>query len=200
MINSTFAQSLERLGYKVSVFGTAGEAADYIVGQCSGKTVGIGGSVTVRQMGLYERLKENNTVYWHWYPKEGQTQDDVRKQAMDTQIYISSVNGASENGELVNIDGTGNRLASTVYGHEKVFFIIGNNKVTPDLASAIERAKNIAAPLNAKRLGSKTPCAVTGRCSDCKGTTRICKATLVFTAMPTGSEYEVVLVDEPLGY
>ncbi|MGN1443318.1 MAG: lactate utilization protein [Acutalibacteraceae bacterium] len=193
--------NLEKSGYTVSVFETAEEAAAYLECEIHGKTVAFGGSVTVRDMNLYERLSRNNTVFWHWMPQEGQTGKQVCALARSTDIYISSVNGIAETGEIVNIDGNGNRVAETTYGHEKVYLIAGKNKVAPDLHSAINRARNIASPLNAKRLNMKTPCAVKGdKCYDCKSTDRICRVLSVFLQKPNGSEYEVVLIDENIGY
>jgi len=111
------------------------------------------------------------------------------------------VNGIAETGEIVNIDNTGNRVAATLYGHKKVYLVAGLNKVAPDLSGAIDRARNIAAPPNAKRLGKKTPCAVKGdRCYDCKSPERICRTLNVLWERPTGSVYEVILINENLGY
>ena len=193
--------NLEKSGYTVSVFETAEEAASYLESEIHGKTVAFGGSVTVRDMGLYEKLSKNNTVFWHWKPEDGQTGKQVCALARNTDIYISSVNGIAETGEIVNIDGNGNRVAETTYGHEKVYLIAGKNKIAPDLHSAINRARNIASPLNAKRLGMKTPCAVKGdKCYDCKSADRICRILSVFLQKPNGCEYEVVLVNESIGY
>lgn len=193
--------NLEKSGYTVSVFETAEKAACYLESAISGKTVAFGGSVTVRDMGLYERLRKNNTVFWHWKLEDGQTGKQVCAKARDAEIYISSVNGIAETGEIVNIDGNGNRVAETTYGHEKVYLIAGQNKIAADLHSAISRARNIASPLNAKRLSMKTPCAVKGdRCYDCKSTDRICRVLSVFLEKPNGCEYEVVLINENIGY
>ena len=116
-------------------------------------------------------------------------------------MYLSSVNGAAETGELINIDGTGNRVASGLFGHEKVYFIIGQNKVAPDYDAALWRARNIAAPKNAQRLGVQTPCAVKGdRCYDCKSPQRICRALVVYWEKPRSMDMEVVLVRQDLGY
>ena len=115
-------------------------------------------------MGLAERLRENNEVIWHWDIPGRET----LLQAREAKVYLASANGVSETGELVNIDGTGNRVSQTLYGPEKIYFIVGSNKIEPDLARAMERAKNVAAPKNARRLGSATPCAAKGdRCYDC---------------------------------
>ncbi|MGN1194324.1 MAG: lactate utilization protein [Acutalibacteraceae bacterium] len=193
--------SLEHSGYTVSVFDTADSAASYLESEINGKTVAFGGSVTVRDMGLYEKLSKNNTVFWHWKPLDGQTGKQVCAKARDAEVYISSVNAIAETGEIVNIDGNGNRVAETTYGHEKVYLIAGRNKVADDLHSAISRARNIASPLNAKRLNMKTPCAEKGnRCYDCKSPDRICRVLSVFLEKPNGCEYEVVLINENIGY
>lgn len=195
MAFETVKENLEALGYTVNVFSKAAEAADYLNGAIDGKTVGIGGSMTVKDMGLHELLAEHNAVYWHWLGGE-----EARAKAAATQVYISSANGLAETGEIVNIDGTGNRLGSTMYGHEKVYFIIGRNKLVPTLDQAVWRARNIAGPLNARRLKRNTPCAVKGdRCYNCKSPERICKALLVLWGPCTGMDTEILLVDEDLG-
>lgn len=193
--------SLTGKGYKVSSFATKEEAARYLAESINGQTVGFGGSMTLEEMGLYEKLAEGNEVYWHWRIPEGKSGADVLKVAKTADVYFSSVNGISESGEIVNIDNTGNRVAATLYGHKKVYLVVGSNKVAADLGSAIDRARNIAAPPNAKRLGKKTPCAVNAdRCYDCNSPDRICRALTVLWEKPTGSQYEIVLIDEPLGY
>ena len=193
--------NLEAKGYRVSCFDSAKAAAAYLNGQIDGVTVGFGGSVTVQELGLYEMLGEHNTVIWHWRVPEGRTADELRREAASAEVYISSVNGLAETGEIVNIDGSGNRVASTIYGHKKVCFVVGKNKLAPDLEGALHRARNIAAPRNAQRLGVKTPCAEKGdKCYDCHSPARICRALSEFWTCPTGSEYEVVLIGEDLGY
>lgn len=108
----------------------------------------------------------------------------------------------SENGEIVNIDGFGNRVAGTIYGSERVFLVVGKNKIAPDLNGAIDRARNIAAPLNARRLNRHTPCAVgEPRCHDCRSPEKVCGVMTVFFMPPTSiKEFHVILVDEDLGY
>ena len=186
--------TLESRGYRVRRFATAREAADYLDAQIDGKTVAFGGSVTLKEMGLYPRLSAHNQVVWHW---EG----DQKEAAVSTDVYISSVNALAETGELVNIDGAGNRVASTVYGHQAVYFVVGSNKIVPDYDSALWRARNIAAPKNAQRLGVQTPCAAKGdRCYDCKSPQRICRALVVYWEKPRSMDMEVVLVRQDLGY
>ena len=187
-------KNLEERGFTVTRFDTAAQAADYLDAALDGKSVGIGGSVTIQEMGLAERLREHAQVLWHW---AGSTTQD----AAGAQVYLTSVNGAAETGELINIDGTGNRVASGLFGHKKVYFVVGRNKVAPDYDAALWRARNIAAPKNAQRLGRKTPCAAKGdRCYDCKSPERICRALVVYWEKPGSMDMEVVLVDEDLGY
>lgn len=187
--------NLEARGFRTAYFPTADEAAAYLDGQIDGKTVGIGGSMTVKEMGLYPRLAAHNQVVWHW---EG----DQKEAAVSTDVYISSVNALAETGELVNIDGGGNRLASGLFGHEKVYFIIGVNKIAPDLNGAVWRARNIAGPKNARRLEKKTPCAVhADHCYDCKSPERICAAMTIYWRKPALTpEMEIVIVDQELGF
>lgn len=188
-------QNLQKNGFEVTHFATAAQAADYLDGQIDGKTVGVGGSITVLEMGLAERLRTHNTLHWHW------TGDGDQAAAATCQVYLSSVNGAAETGELINIDGNGNRVASSLYGHKKVWFIVGRNKLAPTYEEALWRARNIAAPKNAQRLGRKTPCAVHGdRCYDCKSPERICRGLVVLWEAVANMEMEVVLIDQDLGY
>ena len=196
---SRVKQNLEARGFRVSVFATAAEAADYLDSAIDNTSVGFGGSVTLEQMGLYERLERHDRVNWHWWPTVDGA--DARQAAMTAEHYITSVNGLAETGELINIDGTGNRVASTLYGHKKVWFVVGRNKLAPTYEEALWRARNIAAPKNAQRLGRKTPCAVKAdHCYDCKSPERICRGLVVLWEAIGSMEMEVVLVDEALGY
>ncbi len=195
--------NLERRGYAVKLLSNGKEAARYLNERLDGVSVGIGGSVSVKEIGLFPLLQSHNEVWWH--NDGGQVAQfgmaTVRDRAATTKVYISSVNGLSADGVLVNIDGRGNRIASTVYGHEKVYFIVGKNKITDTLEEAIWRARNIAAPKNARRLGLKTPCAVKGdKCYDCNSPQRICRGVLLLERPTNGQEVEILLVDEPLGY
>lgn len=193
--------ALEEKGYQVFVFDTKEEAAEHIDSEINGKVVGFGGSVTLHEMNLYKMLSTHNTVYWHDEKPDDMTIMETRSAATRADIYISSVNGISENGEIVNIDSTGNRVAAISFGPSKVYLVIGMNKVAPDYESALFRARNIASPLNAKRLSRKTPCAVNAdKCYDCKSPERICRNLSVLWDKPTGAEYEVILIKQELGY
>ena len=192
--------NLERNGFRVSVFDDARSAAEYLDGEIDGVTVGMGGSVTMKQMDLYKKLSAHNEVFSN-ADTPGKTREEISREAQTADVYLSSLNGISENGELINIDGTGNRVSAVQYGHKKVYLIAGSNKVAKDYESALYRARNVAGPLNAKRLGRKTPCAVKGdRCYDCDSPDRICLGLSVLWKKPGCCEYEVVLIDEELGY
>ena len=123
------------------------------------------------------------------------------KKAQDAQIYLSSVNGLAESGEIVNIDGRGNRISAIMFGQEKVYLIVGINKLASDYEGALYRARNIAAPKNAQRLHRNTPCAVKAdRCYDCKSPERICRGLFVLWEKPFGMDMEVILINEELWY
>ena len=195
------AENLKKLGYQVSVFDTKEQAADYLCGEIKDTTVGFGGSITLRDMGLYDRLQETNKVAWHMYPAEGQNKDELRMLARNTDVYLTSANGLAETGEIINIDGAGNRVSESIFGHKKVYFVIGKNKLAEDYDKALWRARNIAGPKNAQRLNRETPCAAKGdRCYNCSSPDRICKVLSVFWGAPMGADCEVVLIKEDLGY
>ena len=195
---SAVKKNLEAKGFRVSTFETAQAAADYLNCAIDGVSVGFGGSVTLDQMGLYDRLAAHNNVIWHWKTEDKLT---ARYQAMTTDMYITSVNGLAETGELINIDGIGNRVAATLFGHKKVWFVVGRNKLAPTYDEALWRARNIAGPKNAQKLQKKTPCAIKAdRCYDCKSPDRICRGLAVLWEAVTSMEMEVVLIDEELGF
>ena len=191
-------KNLENRGFRVHRFASGAEAAEFLVQTLYGTSIGIGGSVTIDTLGVYDRLCGSNEVFWHWKNHAPET----RERAGKAETYLCSANGVSENGEIVNIDGFGNRVAGTIYGPERVFLVVGKNKIAPDLTGAIDRARNIAAPLNARRLNRHTPCAVgEPRCHDCRSPEKVCGVMTVFFMPPTSiKEFHVILVDEDLGY
>ena len=173
---SKLTKNLEHFGYTVRAFSTAEEANLYLTEAIQNRSVGFGGSKTLEAMGLLDLLSARNDVYWHWYPRENFSNAETLEEARDAEVYISSVNAIAETGEIINIDGTGNRVAAISHGHEKVYLIVGENKITPTFEEALYRARNVAAPLNAQRLGVDTPCAINGdKCYDCDRPHRICR-------------------------
>ena len=187
--------NLKLRGFQVSFFASAEDAVDYLSGQIRGTSVGIGGSKTVDQIGLYNKLCENNKVFWHWK----NSASDTRAKANAADIYISGANAISEDGEILNIDGMGNRLAGQIWGHKKVYIISGTNKICPDFESALYRARNTAAVENCKRFAGSQPCQTDGKCHDCRSQNRICRALLVLWAPMMGMETEIILIDQELG-
>ena len=193
--------ALEARGYQVTVCPTKEDAAAYLNEQIDGTSVGFGGSMTLKELDLFSLLSRHNEVYSHWNTPDWRTGAEVLADAAKAEVFLTSVNGLAETGELINIDGTGNRVSSTLYGHKKVYFVVGCNKLAPTYDEALWRARNIAGPKNAQRLNRKTPCAVSGdRCYDCKSPERICRALVVLWEKVTSCDMEVVLVDEDLGY
>lgn len=198
MDKNRLCKNLEKRGFTPHVFADRAAAGEWLLSRIRDTTVGIGGSCTVEELGIYDRLLETNEVYWHWKRSE----PDTRTLANASKVYLTSANGVSETGELVNIDGAGNRVSATLWGPETVYIIVGQNKVEPDLHKAIERARNVAAPLNARRLGMKTPCTVGElRCHDCASPDRICRGLVILMGKPMPQkECHVLLVEEDLGY
>ena len=189
-------KNLEKRGYKVKFFPTSCEAVEYLLENIKDTSVGIGGSVTANTLKLHQLLAEKNTVYSHSIIPGNET---VAK-ANSAEVYITSANAISEDGEILNIDGRGNRLAAQVYGDKRLYIVAGVNKICPDFMSALERARNIASPLNCERLGLNTPCRADGKCHDCRSADRICNALLVHWAPMRGMDTEVILIGEELGY
>lgn len=191
--------ALKKRGYAVSSFEAAKDAADYLDQQINGVSVSFGGSLTLSEMNLPKLLALHNTLCL-----PAQMYDDVLGEvdpvkAMSTDVFLTSVNALAETGEMISIDGIGNRVASMMYGHKKVYLVIGRNKLAENFEKAVWRARNIAAPQNAKRLHMKTPCAVTGRCHDCSSPERICRGVSVLLGKMFRMEMEVVLINEDLG-
>ncbi len=189
-------KNLEERGFAVKYFEKGADAAEYVAGQIHSATVGIGGSKTAEALGLYDKLAQDNTVAWHWVTPGRETLE----REMAAEYFISSANAISENGEILNIDGRGNRVAATLFGHKKTFIIAGTNKICPDFDSALYRARNVAAVTNAGRFDFKTPCKIDGKCHDCRSPQRICNALTVLWGPMMDMETEVVLIGEELGY
>ncbi|MGI6575848.1 MAG: lactate utilization protein [bacterium] len=167
----------------------------------AGASVGIGGSITIEQLGVEKALADKGcNVYWHWRASKEETMQ-TRRAAVAADIYLASSNAITEDGRLVNIDGMGNRLTGMVFGPPRVILVIGSNKLAPNLDAAIDRARNKATVPNVKRLGIKAPCYYTGHCiSDCASPSRACKVLMVIERKPTATDIEVILVGEELGY
>ena len=189
----------EKNGFEASVFETKEEASEYLNRVIDHTTVGFGGSVGLGEMGLRESLGKHNKVYYHG---DYENAEEGMNLAKDAEIYVLTANAVAENtGEILNMDGTGNRVSSTLYGHKKVYMVVGKNKISPDFDSALYRLRNVVAPHNAQRLHRKTPCAAKAdRCYNCDSPERICNALVVYYKKMYSQDMEIILINENLGY
>ena len=203
MIPMEIIEKLKKRGFLAEWFDTAGEAADFVAADIgSGKSVGIGGSVTIRTLGLDKRLADQNcAVHWHW---TAENKSEALAKAQQADVYLCSANAIDSDGILYNIDGTGNRVSALAFGPGEVYVIAGVNKlVQGSMAEAIDRIKTEACGKNARRLGLDTPCARLDRCvgaDGCRSAQRMCKVTSRTEFAPGGRKFHVILVNEPLGY
>ena len=163
-----------------------------------GSTIAMGGCMSAREIGLVDRLKSEK------YRFIDRDQIPDKRAAMlasyDADIYLSSANAMTRDGMLVNIDGNSNRVSAIAQGPRKVILIVGMNKVCDDLDSAMKRARNVAAPMNAQRFGLSTPCASTGTCFDCKSPDTICCQFLITRFSRHPGRIHVILVNDNLGF
>jgi L-lactate utilization protein LutB len=198
--------SLGKNGFDVHFVENSKEATSMILNMVpKGSLVGLGGSVTLREMKIPELLGDRGArVADHWEArKKGVSGDEVmsiRRQHLNSDVFITSTNALSEKGELVNIDGSGQRVAAMIFGPRKIIVVAGVNKIVRDLEEAIWRARNVASPMNAKRLDKNTPCTEYMYCQDCESPDRICNVTTIVHRKPHNTDITVILVDEELGY
>ena len=162
-----------------------------------GSSIGMGGAMSVHEIGLSDALKNGN---YNFIDRDAI--EDKRKAMLDTydaDFFLSSVNAMSDDGVLINIDGNSNRVSAIAQGPKKVIFIVGMNKVCGDVDSALKRARNIAAPTNAQRFGLSTPCSKTGSCFNCKSPDTICCQFLITRYSRHKDRIHVILVNDNLG-
>lgn len=195
-------ENLKKNGFETHYFETAVDYLTYLDAHLpNGCTVSVGGSRTVFETGTIELLQSGKYNYLDRYAPN-LTADDIKalyRQCFSADYYIMSSNAVTESGHLYNVDGTGNRVAALTYGPEHVLVVVGENKLVKDDAAAIERNREISAPANSKRLSRKTPCAVTGICSDCNSSDRVCHS-YVFTRRNTMNRVSVIIIGESHGY
>lgn len=197
------AQNLKRNGFDVRIAATPEAGCREILSMVSEfETFGIGGSETLRQIGIIDELHGmGKTIYDHWL--QGLSADEVqavRREQGRCDCFLCSANAISTQGDIVNVDGIGNRVTAMAYGPRKVVIVAGVNKIAPDLDHALRRVRTIAAPMRAKSLGMDTPCAETGVCVDCHSPQRICRITTILHRCPMLTDISVVLIGTALGY
>ena len=168
----------------------------------SNAVVGMGGSWTLSQLNMQEILeKRGNKVLNHNLPGlSAEEASAFRHQELSCDVFLSSVNALTLDGQLVNVDGSGNRVAAMIFGPKKTILVVGTNKLCPTVEDAISRIETCAAPVNAKRLNRKTPCTHTGICQDCESPERICNVTTIMHKKPGPSDILVILIGESLGF
>jgi len=196
-------ENLKKHGFDVHFVGSVEEAKQVILKMVENcETFGFGGSDTTRALGLVEALKDKGkTVYDHWQEGLSKEEDlDIRLNQGRADCFICSANAVSVTGEIINVDGIGNRTNGMTFGPKKVIVVAGMNKVRPDLHSALARVKEVAGPMRAKSLGMATPCAETGFCTDCNAPQRICRITTILHRKPMLTDISVILINDELGF
>jgi L-lactate utilization protein LutB len=198
-------ENLKKNGFTALYVPTKGEAVKAILDMIPRNAkVGIGGSVTIREIGLDKALNERgNVLADHWRPGLSREQaKQARLEQLSSDVFLSSSNAVTTDGKLLNIDGSGNRVAAMIYGPPKVIIVAGINKVVKDLDGAMGRVRNIATPMNAKRLKVNSLCAQTGLCAEgeCQLPERLCHIITILERRPNETDTTVVLVGEKLGY
>ena len=198
-------ESLKNNGFEALYASTKKEALEKILQLIpEGSKIGIGGSMTVREIGLDEALnKRGDQLSDIWARKHSPEEDlAIRKQTLVSDVFLTSSNAITEDGELINIDGIGNRVAAMIFGPKKVIVVVGINKIVKDVHEGIKRIRNIAAPMNVKRFEGKTPCALNGKCDleKCEPHDRHCHITSIIEKRPMKTDTTVVIIGEKLGF
>ena len=198
------AEKLTKNGFEVVTVPSAEEAEKAVLGMIPpGVEVGLGGSMTLRDLKLDVTLRERgHEVHDHWLPgRDPEEMRRVLRKQISSPVFLTSVNAVTADGKLVNIDNTGNRVAAMTFGPEHVIAVVGKNKIVADVHAAMFRTRNHVAPANAKRKNFKTPCVMDGKCHDCDSPDRLCRAVSILEKKTRGvGRFTVILVEEDLGY
>jgi len=197
----TIKNNFVRRGFHFDYFEDCSDAISYVLSLIpEGSSIGFGGSVSVTESGLLDAMMKKKYDLIHRAIRTDIPYDEIYARMYACDWYVSSANAITETGEIVNIDGRGNRVSAILDGPKKVVIFCGVNKIVKDIAEGIERTRNVASPKNCVRLNRKTPCAVTGKCENCNSPDTICKATVILHHPTTGTDVYVVVVNKELGY
>ena len=198
---NTIKKNFEKRGFHFDYFETNEQAVDFILSLIPEKSsIGFGGSMTVMETGLLDAMQQKDYDLVHRAIRSDIPATEIYPRMYACDWYVSSANAITETGEIVNIDGRGNRVSAILDGPKKVVILCGVNKIVTDISAGIERTRNVASPKNCVRLNKKTPCAVTGKCENCNSPDTICKATVILHHPTTGTDVYVVVVNKDLGY
>ena len=201
-LTTKIIKNLERRHIKGYYCPTAKEAVELVSNLIEdGSSVTWGGSMTIRDMGIPAALhaRQSLTVYDRDLAADREEAQQIYLKAFSSDYYLSSINALSEDGQIVNVDGTGNRVAAITFGPKNVIFVVGVNKVTQDVESALKRARSTAGPINTARFDIETPCKIDGVCHNCNSADCICNYIHILRNSPRG-KHQVVIVGENLGY
>jgi L-lactate utilization protein LutB len=200
-------EALENNNFRVFLAENAKEAhgvvMEQILPRVNPDSISWGGSMTFLSTGLYDDFKGRaDLTVIDTYDKTLSMPEmlERRRQALLVDLFITGTNALTEQGDLVNLDMIGNRVAAITFGPRNVIVLVGRNKLVPDLESAIERVKAYSAPVNVQRLTKKTPCLKTGHCEDCKSSERICNYWSITEKSFPKERINVVLINEDLGF
>ena len=202
-VGGAVVEALKKNGFEAEYCATGADAAQRLLELIpDAASVGFGGSWTLKAIGISEKLAERgNTILDHGAPGlTNEEKADIRRKQQICDVFLSGTNPLTMDGRLVNMDGSGNRVAAMIFGPGKVIVVAGTNKIVKDLAAAEERIQMKAAPINNKRLGTPNPCSRTGVCMDCQGPTRICNVLTIISKRPLGTNFHVLIVGEELGF
>jgi L-lactate utilization protein LutB len=191
---------LKKRGFNPIIINTVDAIKECILNTIPEKsTVGIGGSVTLRETGIEVMLKSRgNLVFDHWDNSTSPDEKlDARRKQLTADYFLTSFNAITVDGQIVNIDGAGNRVASMIFGPKHVIAVVGYNKIVSNLDEAIWRTKNIASAKNSRRLNLDTPCAKKGYCMDCKVA---CRVTTIIDYKPMLTDFSIILTPLVLGF
>lgn len=201
-LGSRCVDNLRKHGFDADFFDNRDLARQAILEKAAPyQSVGFGGSETTRSLGLVQALaKQGKTVYDHWQDRGSEADLETRLAQGRCDCFFCSANALSATGEIVNVDGVGNRNNAMGFGPKKVIIVAGINKVAPDLDAALRRVREVAAPMRAKSLGMATPCAETGLCTDCNAAQRICRITTILHRKPMLTDISLILINESIGF
>lgn len=202
-IGKEAGEALKRSGFDARFVQRGEEALEFIAALVKpGMKVGLGGSMTLRAIGVHDRLRAMGAdLLDHNAPglDQGKKMEILRAQ-LTCDLFLSSSNAVTLEGDIVNVDGNGNRIAALTFGPRKTVVVVGANKVARDLDEALARIETVAAPMNNKRLDRPNPCVKSGTCEDCRTETRICRVYQILRRRPTLSDFTVIIVGESLGF
>ena len=199
---STLINNLSKRNIEGFYFDSLLEAKNKILDMIPQKsTIGIGNSKTLKQMNISECLSERgNVVYDKTYAKTKEESKNLKRKALTTDWYITGTNAVSMEGYLINIDHSGNRVASMIYGPDKVIVVVGKNKVTKSFDEGMKRAREHAAPLNAMRAGMNPPCIELKKCIDCTSKDRVCYNIVTIEGQYDPNRMKVFIINEDIGF